>query len=195
MTIIDPPGPVRLGFPVDDAIVPCSPGKVPGGRIQIAPSAKHPNQVTEKHTVKYAIGFDRPTFIPFLHPDDPYRAFGISLQMFQNIVVDSVTEGKGLAEERLRQQFHATKINKVTTTFTARIDTGYVNNTYLPTLTVAYDPNGYGLMNFDLGYSPPWSEKIRLDWVVAQYMGRDKFDSLGLFDEKDGIFFRFRYQF
>jgi hypothetical protein len=60
---------------------------------------------------------------------------------------------------------------------------------------VAYDPNGYGLMNFDLGYSPPWSEKIRLDWVVAQYMGRDKFDSLGLFDEKDGIFFRFRYQF
>jgi hypothetical protein len=170
-------------------------GRLPDARVAIKPSVKHPSQVTKKHTIKYAIGFDRPTFIPALHPDDPFRAFGISLQLFQNILVDSVSEGSGKDKERLRQFFHATKIDKVSTTLTARIDTGYINNTYLPTLTLAYDPNGYGLVNFDLGYTPPWNEKIRLDWVVLQFMGRNKFDSLGLFDEKDGIFFRFRYQF
>ena len=62
----------------------CSTGALTG--LRAGPSCKYPSQVVEKNTLRYALGFDRTTFIPLLHPDDPWRSFGISFQVFQRII-------------------------------------------------------------------------------------------------------------
>jgi len=46
-----------------------------------------------------------------------------------------------------------------------------------------------------LSYVPPGNEKIKISLVGALYGGRNKFKSLGLFDEKDSVFLKMRYQF
>jgi hypothetical protein len=148
---------------------------------------RHPSGVVEKNTLRYALGFDRTTLIPFLHPDDPWRAFSLSFQIFQSIIFDH--------EDGIHPFSTAEKIKRVSTTLTFRIGTGYSGDTILPDVFVAYDPEGYWAVNPAVSYVPPWNEKIRLSLVGAFYGGRNKFKSLGFFDEKDSVFLKMRYQF
>jgi hypothetical protein len=148
---------------------------------------KYPTGVVEKDTLRYALGFDRTTLIPFLHPDDPWRAFSLSFQIFQSIIFNH--------EDGIRPFSTAEKIKRVSTTLTFRIGTGYVGDTILPDVFVAYDPDGYWSANPAISYVPPGNEKIRLSLVGAFYGGRNKFKSLGFFDEKDSVFLKMRYQF
>jgi hypothetical protein len=148
---------------------------------------KYPDGVVEKHTLRYALGFDRTTLIPFLHPDDPWRAFSLSFQVFQNIILDH--------EDGIRPFSTAEKIKRVSTTLTFRIGTGYAGDTILPDVFVGYDPDGYWTANPSISYVPPGNEKIRLSLVGAFYGGRNKFKSFGFFDEKDSVFLKMRYQF
>jgi hypothetical protein len=159
---------------------------VPTG-LKAGPSCKHPNGTVEKHTIRYALGFDRTTLIPFLHPDDPWRAFSLSFQIFQSIILDH--------EDGIRPFSTMEKIKPVTTTLTFRAGTGYLGDTILPDVFVAYDPEGYYLANPAISYVPPWNEKIRLSLIGAFYGGRNKFKSLGFFSEKDSVFLKMRYQF
>ena len=148
---------------------------------------KYPDGVVEKHTLRYALGFDRTTLIPFLHPDDPWRAFSLSFQVFQNIILDH--------EDGIRPFSTAEKIKRVSTTLTFRIGTGYAGDTILPDLFIGYDPEGYWTANPAVSYVPPGNEKIKFSLVGAFYGGRNKFKSFGFFDEKDSVFLKMRYQF
>ncbi len=154
--------------------------------LRAGPSCKHPSNVVEKHTIRYAIGFDRSTFIPFLQ-DDPWRAFRMSFQIFQSIILDH--------EDGIRAFGHAEKIKRVTTLLTFRVNTGYLGDTILPDLFVGYDPSGYYTVNPALTYQPPWSENLKLTLTAAIYGGNNKFKSLGFFSEKDSVFLQMRYQF
>jgi hypothetical protein len=98
-------------------------------------------------------------------------------------------------EEGIRPFSTMERIKPVTTTFTFRAGTGYLGDTILPDLFVAYDPEGYYLANPAISYVPPWNEKIRLSLIGAIYGGRNKFKSLGFFSEKDSVFLKIRYQF
>lgn len=158
------------------------------GKFGLKASAhpKYPNGVVEKDTLRYALGFDRSTLIPFLHPDDPWRAFNLSFQIFQNIIFKH--------EDGIHPFSSAEKIRKVSTTFTFRAGTGYLGDTILPDVFVAYDPEGYWSANPAISYVPPGNEKIRISLVGALYGGRNKFKSFGFFGEKDSIFLKLRYQ-
>ncbi|MDP2601063.1 MAG: hypothetical protein Q8S00_00495 [Deltaproteobacteria bacterium] len=156
--------------------------------LKAGPHPKYSNtDIVEKHTLRYSLGFDRPTFIPFLHPDDPWRAFNLSLQVVQSIIFDH--------EDGIRAFASAEKIHKVSTSITFRIGTGYLGDTIFPDVFVAYDPLGYWSANPAVSYVPPWNEKIRITLTAALYGGRNKFGSLGVFSEKDSVFLKMRYQF
>jgi len=155
--------------------------------LSAGPSCKHPDGVVEKHTLRYALGFDRTTLIPFLHPDDPWRAFNISFQVFQSIIFDH--------EDGIRPFSSAERIKRVSTTLTFRAGTGYMGDTILPDIFIAYDPDGYYAINPAISYAPPWNERIRVSLIGAIYGGRNKFKSFGFFSEKDSLFLKLRYQF
>jgi hypothetical protein len=150
------------------------------------PSCKHPAGVVEKHTLRYAVGFDRMTLIPLLHPDDPWRAFNLSFQMFQTIIFDH--------ENGIRPFSSAEKTKKLSTILTFRAATGYLGDTILTDVFFAYDPEGYYAANPAISYAPPWNERIRLTLTTAIYGGRNKFKSFGFFSEKDSVFLKLRYQ-
>jgi len=173
-------------FPAKD----CSTGTVflpPDPRARRAgPSCKHSDNLVEKNTIRYALGFDRSTFIPFLQ-DDPWRAFRMSFQIFQTIILDH--------EKGIRSFGHAQKIDPVSTLLTFRVNTGYLGDTILPDLFVGYDIDGYYVVNPAISYQPPWNEKMKLTLTSAIYGGRNKFKSLGFFSEKDSVFLQLRYQF
>jgi len=162
--------------------------KFPGAfGLRASADPKHLDGTVEKNTLRYALGFDRTTLIPFLHPDDPWRAFSLSFQIFQSIIFDH--------EDGIHPPATAEKIKRVSTTLTFRIGTGYAGDTILPDVFVAVDPEGYWAANPAISYVPPWNEKIKLSLVGAFYGGRNKFKSLGVFDEKDSVFLKMRYQF
>ena len=162
--------------------------KFPGAfGLKATVDPKHPDGVVEKHTLRYALGFDRTTLIPFLHPDDPWRAFNLSFQIFQSIIFNY--------EDGIHPFSTAERIKKVSTTLTFRMGTGYLGDTILPDVFTAYDPDGYWSVNPAISYVPPGNEKIRLSLVGAFYGGRNKFKSFGFFDEKDSVFLKMRYQF
>ena len=150
------------------------------------PSCKHSDNLVEKNTIRYALGFDRSTFIPFLQ-DDPWRPFRMSLQIFQSIILNH--------EDGIRAFGHATKIKRFSTLFTFRVGTGYLGDTILPDVFFGYDPAGYYSVNPAVTYQPPWNEKIQLTLTTAIYGGHNKFGGFGLFSEKDSVFFKMRYQF
>jgi len=162
----------------------CTTGALTG--FKAGPSCKYRNQIVEKHTIRYALGFDRSVLIPFLQ-EDPWRAFGLSFQLIQSIIPDH--------EDGIRVFSTADKLDKVTTTLTFRVSTGYLGDTILPDIFLAYDPAGYWAANPAVSYVPPWNEKIKLTLTAVVLGGHNKFSSIGLFSEKDSIFLKMRYQF
>jgi hypothetical protein len=161
--------------------------KYPGSGFRAGPHPRHPDGTVEKNTLRYSIGLDHSTFIPLLHPDDPWRDFRLSFQLFQGIIFDH--------EDGIRVFAGAEKIKKVSNSLTLRVSTGYLGDTILPDIFLGYDPEGYWMANPAVSYIPPWNEKIRLSLITAIYWGRNKFKSFGSFDEKDSIFLKMRYQF
>ena len=143
--------------------------------------------IVKKNTLRYAFGFDRTTLIPFLHPDDPWRAFNLSFQLFQSVILDN--------QKGIHPFFVMSQLKKISTTLTFRIGTGYLGDTILPDVFVAYDPEGYWSANPAISYVPPGNEKIKISLVGALYGGHNKFKSLGFFSEKDSLFLKLRYQF
>jgi hypothetical protein len=162
----------------------CATGAPTG--LRAGPSCKHPSNMVDKNTIRYALGFDRSTFIPFLQ-EDPWRAFRMSFQIFQSVILDY--------EDGIRSFGHAEKIKKVSTLLTFRVNTGYFGDTILPDLFVGYDTSGYYVVNPAVSYQPPWNENIKLTLTTAIYGGSNKFKSLGFFSEKDSVFLQMRYQF
>jgi hypothetical protein len=166
----------------------CATGQVLTGALaaRAGPSCKHSDNLVEKNTLRYALGFDRSTFIPFLQ-DDPWRAFRMSFQIFQSIILDH--------EDGIRAFGHASKIKKVTTLLTFRVGTGYLGDTILPDVFFAYDPAGYYAVNPAITYQPPWNENMKITLTTAIYGGHNKYNGLGFFSEKDSVFLKLRYQF
>jgi hypothetical protein len=158
------------------------------GRFGLKASAnpKYPDGIVEKNTLRYALGFDRTTLIPFLQ-DDPWRPFRMSFQIFQRLILNH--------EDGIHPFGSAQKISTVTTNLTFRVSTGYLGDTILPDVFLSYDPSGYWSANPSVTYAPPWNEKITVSLIGAFYGGHNKFANLGFFSEKDSIFLKMRYQF
>jgi hypothetical protein len=163
----------------------CQTGATTG--LRAGPSCRYPDGVVEKHTLRYALGLDRTTLIPLLHPDDPWRAFNLSVQLFQSVIFNH--------EDGIRPFSSMERIKPISTTLTFRAGTGYLGDTILPDIFFAYDPAGYYAVNPALSYAPPGNEKLRFTLTAAIYGGRNKFKSFGFFDEKDSVFLKMRYQF
>jgi Protein of unknown function (DUF1302) len=182
--------PINTAIRGEIALYPSEPYNISqySGRFGLKASAnpKYPEAIVEKNTLRYMVGFDRSTLIPFLQ-DDPWRPFRMSFQIFQRIIFDH--------ENGIHSFSSAQKINKFTTNFTFRVSTGYLGDTILPDVFVSYDPSGYWSANPAVTYAPPWNERITLSLIGAFYGGHNKFANLGLFSEKDSIFFKMRYQF
>jgi hypothetical protein len=192
-----------LGIPINSAMrgefafypdKPYNIGEFPGRNcttgaptgLRAGPSCRHSDNIVEKHTIRYALGFDRSVFIPFLQ-DDPWRAFRTSLQLFQSIILDH--------EDGIRNFAHATKIRRYSTLLTFRVSTGYLGDTILPDVFFAYDPAGYYSVNPAITYQPPGNENLKFTVTTAIYGGHNKFGGLGFFSEKDSVFFQVRYQY
>jgi hypothetical protein len=182
--------PVNTAIRGEMALYPSEPYNISQypGRFGLKASAnpKFPDGIVEKNTLRYALGFDRSTLIPFLQ-DDPWRPFRMSFQIFQRIIFDH--------EKGIHPFSSAEQIKTVTTNFTFRVSTGYLGDTILPDVFLSYDPAGYWSANPAVTYAPPWNEKITLSLIGAFYGGHNKFANLGLFSEKDSIFLKMRYQF
>ena len=163
----------------------CQTGAATG--LRAGPSCRYPDGVVDKHTLRYALGLDRTTLIPLLHPDDPWRAFNLSVQLFQSVIFNH--------EDGIRPFSSMERIKRISTTLTFRAGTGYLGDTILPDVFFAYDPEGYYAINPALGYAPPGNENLRFTLTAVIYGGRNKFKSFGFFDEKDSVFFKMRYQF
>jgi hypothetical protein len=133
------------------------------------------------------LGFDRTTLIPLLHPDDPWRAFNLSFQIFQSTIFKH--------EDGIRPFSSAERIKRISTILTFRAATGYLGDTILPDIFLAYDPERYYAVNPAITYAPPGNEKIRLSLIGAIYGGQNKFKSFGFFAEKDSVFLKIRYQY
>jgi hypothetical protein len=67
----------------------CATGALTGFRIgpRCKRNVEDSDAIVEKNTLRYALGFDRTTLIPFLQ-DDPFRAFRMSFRIFQRIILD-----------------------------------------------------------------------------------------------------------
>ena len=146
--------------------------------------SREKNAVTEKDTLKYCLGMDKEIFIPWLHPDDPNRTFFLSAQMFQDVILAS--------DDDLRFINYKTPIEKFTTKFTLKFNTGYFNDVYKPELVVAYDVAGNGLVKTLLTWKPPWNENYYVEFTYINYWGC-QYEWLGMFKEKDSVFMRVRY--
>ena len=182
--------PVNTAIRGEIALYPSEPYNIsqyPGQfGLKASANPKYPEAIVEKNTLRYALGFDRTTLIPFLQ-DDPWRPFRMSFQIFQRIIFDH--------EKGIHPFFSAEQIKTVTTNLTFRVSTGYLGDTILPDIFLSYDPAGYWSANPSVTYAPPWNEKISLSLIGAFYGGHNKFANLGLFSEKDSIFLKMRYQF
>jgi hypothetical protein len=181
----------HLNYPIDEPLgIPIKSAM----RAEVAFYPNKPYNISEFSGIncvtgaptRYALGFDRSTFIPFLQ-DDPWRAFRMTFQIFQSIILDH--------EKGIRTFGHASKINQVSTLLTFRVNTGYLGDTILPDIFVGYDPDGYYVVNPAVTYQPPWNEKLQLTLTSAIYGGHNKYKSLGFFSEKDSVFLKLRYQF
>jgi len=162
----------------------CATG-APTGLIA-GPSCKHPSNIVEKHTLRYSIGLDRSTFIPFLQ-DDPWRPFRMSLQLFQSVILDH--------EDGIRNFFNAGKIKRFQSAITFRVGTGYFGDTILPDFFVLYEPLGNWVFNPAVTYAPSWNEKIKVSLIGAIYDGNKFTGITGFFTRKDSVFLQMRYQF
>ncbi|MFQ5850048.1 MAG: DUF1302 family protein [Candidatus Binatia bacterium] len=183
--------PIKTAVRGEVAFYPSKPyniSKYPGSTgLKGGPHPKYSDGIIERNTLRYSLGFDRSTFLPFLHPDDPWRAFRMSFQIFQSIILGH--------KDGIRNFFNAGKIDKVQTALTFRVNTGYLGDTILPDLFLLYEPLGSWVINPAVSYVPPWNERIKVTLTAAIYEG-NKFRGLtGYFNEKDSILLKLRYQF
>ena len=83
--------PINTAIRGEMALYPSEPYNISQypGRFGLKASAnpKYPDGIVEKNTLRYMLGFDRSTLIPFLQ-DDPWRPFRMSFQIFQRIIFD-----------------------------------------------------------------------------------------------------------
>lgn len=143
-----------------------------------------PKLEVEKDVISYSLGWEKDCFMPWIHPDDPDVTVFTSLQIFQNIILGS--------DNNLHVGPYLYQQDKVTTTLTLKMFTGYVNDIYHPEIVAAYDVEGRnGLVRGTMTYNPPWSSKYKIDLIYVNYWGR--FENMGLFREKDSAFLKLRY--
>jgi hypothetical protein len=161
----------------------CATGALTG--LIAGPSCKHRDNLVEKNTLRYSLGFDRSTFIPFLQ-EDPWRPFRMSFQLFQSIIFDH--------EDGIRNFWNAGKIRKVQSALTFRVGTGYFGDTILPDIFLLYEPVGNWVINPAVTYAPSWNERIKINLTAAIYNGNKFTGITGFFDDKDSVFL-LRYQF
>lgn len=144
--------------------------------------------VKEIDTLSYSLAWEKNCFIPWLHTivgDDPTQTWTVSVQMFQDVILgdsDDLTTGKWL-----------TPVHKVNTMWTVKAFSDYFYATWKPTIIAGYDPRGNGLWHVKLKWMPPWSEKYYVEASYLGFWGNDRYENLGLFDDKDSVLLRIRY--
>ncbi len=183
--------PVKTALRGELAFYPSKPfniSKFPGPTgLRAGPDPKYSDGIVERNNLRYSLGFDRTTFIPFLHPDDPWRAFRMSFQIFQSVILGH--------KDGIRNFFNAGRINKVQTALTFRVNTGYLGDTIIPDFFILYEPLGNWVINPAVSYAPPWNERIKVSLVAAIYNGTKFTGFTGFFTQKDTVFLKLRYQF
>lgn len=183
--------PVKTALRGEVAFYPSKPfniSKFPGPTgLRAGPDPKYSDGIVERNNLRYSLGFDRTTFIPFLHPDDPWRAFRMSFQIFQSVILGH--------KDGIRNFFNAGRINKVQTALTFRVNTGYLGDTIIPDFFILYEPLGNWVINPAVSYAPPWNERIKVSLVAAIYEGKKFTGFTGFFTQKDTVFLKLRYQF
>ena len=155
------------------------------------PYEKGGNLTTERiKTVKYMIGFDRPTFIRCLNKR---RTFGIGFQLFQTVIAEDHDQ---LDDDNITLNGPPGRVQSMTTYMTLAIDTQYSSDRIHPILFTAYDPRGgYWIApQCEFLYGDNWRF-----YVMATFFGggdrNPANDTLGGLYWWDDLMFRVTYQF
>ena len=148
-----------------------------------------PSGVIKADTLMYCLGWDREFVFPWLHPDDPSTTTFITAQMFQTIVLDH--------DDNMRVAIYDTNVHEFDTTFTLVMSSAWINGAYGFEVAGSYNPTRYahGMIRPKFTFKPPWDVNQKVELLYTHFMGQYEYEGMGLFDEKDSIFLRLRYQF
>ena len=133
----------------------------------------------------YMIGFDRPTMVPYLSAWNNYRTVFISMQMFQRYIL---RPPPGMIRPP-DMGAHDTTL----TAFTLILESGFRNDSIIPTMLVAYSTSGWGF------FLPSVKYKIGHNWRFilggSILWGPSKTEGTGIFRNNDEIYLKVRYEF
>lgn len=140
--------------------------------------------VIDRDLLSTCLGIDKMMIIPFLHPEEPTTPFIISAQVFTDILLDS--------EKDLHVPTYLTEIEKLTVHFTLKIDTEYFYQQLVPSIIIAYDTEGDGIVMPSIQYKPNWDERWWVKLTYGNYFG-DHYDWLGLWKDQDSLWLQTRF--
>lgn len=141
----------------------------------------------EKDTFSYMLGFDRPTWIPFLNPT---HTFNLSGQFFQTFIFDLdddvYTPGTNIGEDG---------DDDMTTYLTFLMMTEYLDATLKPDLVFVWNVDAdNGFVVPKIGYEPVYSWRLEL---AVRFIWGDNYNS-GLFGRvknNDEVWLKVEYKF
>ena len=120
---------------------------------------------------------------------NPYNTFSINFQ-YTNTYRMEDTDG-------LVSTAYFWEVDRMSHSFLLMISTGYSYNKYNPSLTLAYDPSGCGLVSASLRYVPEgFNTRLSLNANISNYWTGPEFaGTLSLYDNNDSITIGFQYSF
>lgn len=144
-----------------------------------------PFKIRSSDVFAYMIGFDRPTMLPYLSRWNNYRSYFISMQMFQKYIIHPAP---GFVREP--------DMGKGDTTFTAFtliLETGFRNDSIVPSSLVAYSTSGWGF------WLPSVKYKLGHHWRFilgsAVLWGSSPTEGMGIFRGNEELSLKVRYEF
>jgi len=138
--------------------------------------------IKNRDSYAYMVGFDRPTYIPWLNPE---TSFFISGQVFQKYYTHW---DRDLATGD-------TSSDEYQTLITFLINTGYRKWTWMPQIFAMYDFSGEGWVNPQIEYAHKglhWRVKLGAHLMFASGSGQSYFSA---FKDNNNVYLSVKYQF
>jgi hypothetical protein len=144
-----------------------------------------PFGIRSSDVFSYMIGFDRPTMVPYLSAWNNYRSVFISMQMFQRYIM---RPPPGWVRPPDMGPNDTTL-----TAFTLILETGFRNDSIVPSMLVAYATTGWGFFLPSVKYKI--GSHLRFILGGGVYWGHSKTEGMGIFRNNDEVTFKIRYEF
>ena len=144
-----------------------------------------PFGIRSSDVFQYMIGFDRPTMVPYLSRWNNYRSYFISMQMFQRYIIHPAPGWQRPPDMGKR--------DTSMTAFTLILETGFRNDSIVPSSLVAYSTSGWGFFLPSVKYKLGHHWRFILGGAVV--WGASDTEGTGIFRENDEVSLKIRYEF